>query len=400
MSKIKVLFFLAAPLSAPRQGRAPRLLLDEEIREIRESVRAAAYRDDLEFDVRWAVRTDDLLQALIETRPQVVHFRGHGWNEGLALEGADGSAPHFVDAAALAQLFQMFRNDIRLVVLNGCFSLPQATMIAEAVGCVVGTRGDISDAAASTFGTSFYRAIGFGDSVQAAYEQSCIALALGHPDETKGPEMVGRTDVDSARLFLSAPASGHANERKTVGLAQGEDAGPRGQSLPSGAPAPSGRWRTGRVGITNIARSTVFISYSHKDRKWLERLQVHLKPIEREGLITRWDDTLIKPGTQWRGEIERALDSARVAILLISADFLASDYIRNNELPPLLEAAGAAGATIFPVILSSCRFAREPSLAKFQAVNDPARPLDSQTRARQEGVFDRLSEAIEQVLLT
>lgn len=160
------------------------------------------------------------------------------------------------------------------------------------------------------------------------------------------------------------------------------------------SPEPPARPAGGR----GDGRTAVFISYSHKDKKWLDRLQVHLKPLEREGLITRWDDTLIKPGTNWKSEIERAVKSAKVAILLVSADFLASDYVRNNELPPLLARAQTEGALVLPLILSPCRFTREQTLSIFQAVNDPAKPLNALSKPQQERVLDRLSETIEKAL--
>src|SRR5512144_407460 len=105
----------------------------------------------------------------------------------------------------------------------------------------------------------------------------------------------------------------------------------------------------------------VFISYSHADEEWLERLKRHLKPLVREGYLDFWDDTHIHPGDDWQQEIRTALDKAQVAVLLISADFFASDFIDENELPPLLAAAQADGVRILPVILSESRFARDPA---------------------------------------
>lgn len=145
-------------------------------------------------------------------------------------------------------------------------------------------------------------------------------------------------------------------------------------------------------------RNTVFISYSHRDREWLERLQVHLKPLERAGLVQRWDDTMIRPGQTWRQEINQALRSARVAVLLISADFLASDFIADNELPPLLQRHENDGAIILPLILSPSRFGKTPSLVCFQAVNPPTQPLIALPKAEQEAILVGLTEAIEAAL--
>src|ERR1044072_3734280 len=122
-------------------------------------------------------------------------------------------------------------------------------------------------------------------------------------------------------------------------------------------------------------RRKVFISYSHEDEGWLKRLRVHLRPLERDYDIDIWDDRKIRAGSKWREEIEKAISSAKVAVLLVSASFLASDFITTDELPPLLDAAEKEGATILPVIISASRFLRTSNLSQFQAVNDPSLPL-------------------------
>jgi hypothetical protein len=144
-------------------------------------------------------------------------------------------------------------------------------------------------------------------------------------------------------------------------------------------------------------RTRVFVSYSHADAEWLERLQKHLKPLQRDGMEV-WDDTRLKAGEQWREEIRQALSATKIAILLISADFLASDFIVTDELPPLLKAAEEDGATILPVIVSPCRFTRMESLSRFQAVNDPAKPLVQLRRANREKVLDDVARAVEDAL--
>jgi hypothetical protein len=151
---------------------------------------------------------------------------------------------------------------------------------------------------------------------------------------------------------------------------------------------------------TNVQqrRNQIFISYSHSDKRWLDRLHVHLKPLERDNTIVRWDDTMIKPGSKWREEIDKALKATKVAILLISADFLASDFIATDELPPLLKAAEEEGAVILPMIVSASRFTQTKSLSVFQAVNQPSQPLAGLPRHRQEEVLVKVAEAVEQAI--
>lgn len=142
----------------------------------------------------------------------------------------------------------------------------------------------------------------------------------------------------------------------------------------------------------------VFISYSHHDREYLDRLLVHLKPLEKEGVIDLWTDKKLRPGDRWRKEIERALDRANVAVLLISADFLASDFITGNELPPLLRNAEDKGTRIIPLILKPCRFARETNLRQFHAINDPDKSLIRLSEGEREMLYDSVAAEVERTL--
>ena len=115
-------------------------------------------------------------------------------------------------------------------------------------------------------------------------------------------------------------------------------------------------------------------------------------------MVEVWSDQMIKSGRKWREEIAAALDNSKVALLLVSADFLASDFIVNNELPPLLEKAAAENAVILPLIVKPSRFLREDSLCCFQAVNDPRRPLIGVSEAESENILVKLSEDIEELI--
>jgi hypothetical protein len=145
------------------------------------------------------------------------------------------------------------------------------------------------------------------------------------------------------------------------------------------------------------ARRLIFVSYSHADEYWLGRLQVHLKPLARHGRIEMWDDTQIQVGDEWRSEIRKAVESCSVAVLLVSADFMASDFIDNNELPPLLDAARQRGVRILPILVSSSYF-EDSELGRFQAVNPPSKPLDMVNKGEQEAAFAKLHKAIRSVL--
>lgn len=111
----------------------------------------------------------------------------------------------------------------------------------------------------------------------------------------------------------------------------------------------------------------VFISYSHKDTKWLEKLRQFLRPLEERELIRVWDDTEIRPGSEWLAEIHKAIQSARVAVFLVTQNFLDSPFIREKEMPALLDEAQNRGCLIFWIAISSTTLDDDSPLARFQA---------------------------------
>jgi hypothetical protein len=202
MNKIKILF-----LSANPQGTNP-LKLDEEAREIQLKIRAAEYRDSMEFITQWAARPDDLLQFLNQYKPDIVHFSGHGSEtEEIILLDKNGT-PKPVSKAALVSLFRNFKKSTRVAVLNACFSQPQAESIAEEIGCAIGMTREITDDAAIVFAGSFYRAIGFGCSVQEAFEQGKTALLGEDIPEEKTPALMCRNGMKADAIILIKPSAG------------------------------------------------------------------------------------------------------------------------------------------------------------------------------------------------
>jgi tetratricopeptide (TPR) repeat protein len=164
---IKILFLAANPKDTDP------LRLGEEVREIEERLRLAELRDEFEVKSKWAVRVTDLASYLLQYKPDVVHFSGHGSRGGeLILEDEHGTS-HPVSPEALRDLFATLRDNVRCVLLNACYSEGQANGIAESVGCVVGMSGPIHDDSAIRFAAGFYEGLGYGRSVKTAFDLGC-----------------------------------------------------------------------------------------------------------------------------------------------------------------------------------------------------------------------------------
>jgi hypothetical protein len=196
--QIKALFLAANPKSTSRSA------IDEEMHAIEQKFRAAQHRDALIFQSSWAVRPDDLLQLLNQHRPHVVHFSGQGSAQGLSLVGNDGQE-RLVTTRALQYLFTALKDNIRLVLLNACYSREQAQALVGIIDCVIGMKSSISAEAATTFASSFYRAIGFGRSVQAAFDQGIASLLLEGIAEEAIPELLVKDGIDPRQIVLIGP---------------------------------------------------------------------------------------------------------------------------------------------------------------------------------------------------
>lgn len=153
-----------------------RLRLDQEIREIESGLQRARKREDFILKQVWATRPIDVRRAVLDLKPSIIHFCGHGTGEdGIAFEDDLGNTK-LVNAEALAGFFQLFADKLKCVVLNACYSEVQAETIAQHIQYVVGMKKAIGDATAIEFSVAFYDALGAGESVEFAYKLACNAI--------------------------------------------------------------------------------------------------------------------------------------------------------------------------------------------------------------------------------
>ncbi len=199
--KIKVLFLAADPLDQQR------LRLDREVRDISERLRMAEYRDSVELESRWAVRTGDLLQAVNEVKPSVVHFSGHGSEDDELVFEDEAGNPKPVSKEAITRFIEVGSDHVRVVIFNACYTRDQAEAAVRHVDVAVGMNAPISDDAARKFAEQYYSAIGFGASVRRAFDQAIVRLGLENIPEEKTPELFTREGVDPDEVVLVRPGT-------------------------------------------------------------------------------------------------------------------------------------------------------------------------------------------------
>jgi hypothetical protein len=170
---VRILFLGANPVGTPQ------LRVDEEIREIQQTIKQGSERDNILVDTKWAVRPRDITQALIEFQPHFVHFAGHGGGEegSFAAEDDIGYA-HVIPVDGLVQAFKAVGRGVRCVIVNACRTERLAQALAAVVPCVIGMRQPIGDRSAIRFSIGFYQALAAGKPVETAFDVGLAQLMM------------------------------------------------------------------------------------------------------------------------------------------------------------------------------------------------------------------------------
>lgn len=148
-----------------------------------------------------------------------------------------------------------------------------------------------------------------------------------------------------------------------------------------------------------IGKGKIFVSYAHKNVKLLDELLIHFDTLKYAGIaVDVWSDKRIEGGMHWKEEINRAMDECQVAILLVSAPFLASKFIMTEELPTILAAAKGRGVTLLCIVAGVCRFTETPFLKEYQTMNEPGKPLSTLRPAQRDKVYTKVLDRVTALL--
>ena len=211
-SKLRVLYLTANPEAEEETVTDPDgtkheygtwLRVDQEVRQVRQSLRGSKYRDLIEVHHLPAATLDDLLDGLNDHRPHLVHFSGHASSLGVLLENDDGDEDgHDVDFVILAKVLGATADPPRLLVMNACESLDGADELLKSVPAVIGMSDSIDDADAIVFSKTFYAAIASAQSVSSAMAQATVKMEAASLGGSHLPELRTRAGVNADDLVL------------------------------------------------------------------------------------------------------------------------------------------------------------------------------------------------------
>ena len=219
------------------------LQLDEEYRSIEQAIARNSDKGAVELKIKTAPRMTDLIEALNQEKPDILHFSGHGMEKSgeLCLVKDIDTTPTAIPTEALSTLFETVEDNLKVVFLDSCYSKVQAEAIITHVDYVIAMNDAIGDDSATTLATMFYSAFASGKSLQNAFKQAKIMLMANHPDEKNIPELLMRTeDVKDFSLadFLQTPQDN--------GEARGDEK-PAGKSEDGGTTINIGRDVNGQI---------------------------------------------------------------------------------------------------------------------------------------------------------
>lgn len=200
--KIKILFLAANPVDTKS-----RLRLDEEFKQIRKKLRGGNQRDCFELVSEWAATAEDLQEFLLDHKPHVLHFSGHGSEtQGIVLEDQSGKM-RLLDKQAFANLIRDLKDNLRIVVLNACYSEDQANYLKEIVDFTIGMGNAVGDKAAILFASHFYQGLAFGRSVKTALQLGKGQLDLSSIPEADKPKLLVRDGANASEIIIQSASA-------------------------------------------------------------------------------------------------------------------------------------------------------------------------------------------------